>query len=231
MLEASYPRSGARPVLLPTPARWMPGALGASIAIALTAYATHFLLAGEPALPWLVASMGATSVLVFVVPASPLAQPWPVAGGHLLAASAGLLARHIAPDQWIAAGLAVGMAIAGMKLARCLHPPAGGTALIAVLAAPGSATTQFTLLSELLAANIAILLVLGFAWNRLTGHSYPHRAMPVPTPAAWVGHIEDADLDAVLDNWDEVLDVTREDLLALLHATEARVLERIRANG
>jgi len=205
--------------------------LGAAIAIALTGYATHFLVAGEPALPWLVASMGATAVLVFVVPASPLAQPWPVAGGHLLAAAAGLLARHMAPDQWIAAGLAVGMAIAGMKLARCLHPPAGGTALIAVLAAPGSATTQLSFLGELLAVNIAILLLFGFAWHRLTGHSYPHRAMPIPTPAAWVGHIEDADLDAVLDNWDEVLDVSRDDLLALLHATEARVLERIRANG
>ena len=127
--------------------------------------------------------------------------------------------------------MAVGISIAGMKLARCLHPPAGGTALIAVLAAPGSATTQISFLGELLTANIAILLLVGFAWNRLTGHSYPHRAMPVPAPAAWVGHIEDADLDAVLDNWDEVLDVSRDDLLALLHATEARVLERIRANG
>ena len=212
-------------------ARWLPGAMGAAIAVALTGYATHFLIAGEPALPWLVASMGATAVLVFIVPASPLAKPWPVAGGHLLAAAAGLLAQHIAPDQWIAAGLAVGISIAGMKLARCLHPPAGGTALIAVLAAPGSATTQISFLGELLTANIAILLLVGFAWNRLTGHSYPHRAMPVPAPAAWVGHIEDADLDAVLDNWDEVLDVSRDDLLALLHATEARVLERIRANG
>ncbi len=212
-------------------ARWLPGTLGAAIAISLTGYACHWLMAGEPALLWLVASMGATAVLIFVVPASPLAQPWPVAGGHLLAAAAGLLARQVAPEQWIAAGLAVGMAIGAMKLARCLHPPAGGTALIAVLAAPGSAPTQILFLAEPLAVNIAILLLLGFIWNRLTGHSYPHRAMPVPAPAAWVGHIEDADLDAVLADWDEVLDVSRDDLLALLHATEARVLERIRTNS
>jgi CBS domain-containing membrane protein len=187
-------------------ARWLPGALGAAIAIALTGYATHLLMAGEPALPWLVASMGATSVLVFVVPASPLAQPWPVAGGHLLAAAMGLLAREAAAEQWVAAGLAVGLAISVMKLASGLG-----------------------FLIEPMAVNIALLLLFGLAWHKLTGHSYPHRAMPVPAPAAWVGHIEDEDLDAVLAEWDEVLDVSRDDLLALLHATEARVLDRVKA--
>lgn len=221
--------SGAAPILMAGLARWLPGALGAAIAIALTGYATHLLMAGEPALPWLVASMGATSVLVFVVPASPLAQPWPVAGGHLLAAAMGLLAREAAAEQWVAAGLAVGLAISVMKLTRCLHPPAGGTALITAMAAPGSAASGLGFLIEPMAVNIALLLLFGLAWHKLTGHSYPHRAMPVPAPAAWVGHIEDEDLDAVLAEWDEVLDVSRDDLLALLHATEARVLDRVKA--
>jgi CBS domain-containing membrane protein len=55
--------------------------------------------------------------------------------------------------------------------------------------------------------------------------------MPVLAPVAWVGHIEDADLDAVLAEWDEVLDVSRADLLALLHAAEARVLARVSAGA
>lgn len=230
-MQTTSPLSGAAPVLLAGLARWLPGALGAAIAITLTGYATHLLLAGEPALPWLVASMGASAVLIYVVPASPMAQPWPVAGGHLLAAAAGLLARQVAAEPWVAAGLAVGMAIGIMNLARCLHPPAGGTTLITVLAAPGAAVAQPLFLVEPLAVNIAILLCFGLAWHRLTGHSYPHRAMPVPTPATWVGHIEDADLDAVLAEWDEVLDVSRDDLLALLHAAEARVLARVAANA
>lgn len=79
--------------------------------------------------------------------------------------------------------------------------------------------------------NIAVVLLVGLAWNRLTGHSYPHRAAPIPAPAAWVGHIEDSDLDAVLAEWDGVLDVSRDDLVALLHATEAHVLERVRTGG
>lgn len=214
-------------MLLAGLARWLPGALGAGIAIALTGLATHLLMGGELAAPWLVASMGATAVLVFVVPASPLAQPWPVAGGHLLAAAIGLLARHVAPEQWVAAGLAVGLAIGIMNLTRCLHPPAGGTVLLTALAPPDSAATHLAFLVEPLAVNIAILLLLGWAWNRVTGHSYPHRAAPVPVPTAWVGHIEDADLDAVLEEWDEVLDVSRDDLIALLHATEAQVLKRV----
>lgn len=229
--NTSPPLSGPAPVLLAGLARWMPGALGAAIAITLTGYATHLLMAGEAALPWLVASMGATAVMVFVVPASPLAQPWAVVGGHLLAAAIGLLARQVTAEQWVAAGLAVGMAIGGMKLARCLHPPAGGTALLTALAAPDAAAAQPLFLIEPLAVNIAILLCFGLVWHRLTGHSYPHRAMPVPAPAAWVGHIEDADLNAVLAEWDEVLDVSRADLLALLHAAEARVLARVSAGA
>lgn len=226
-MQTPSPLSGAAPVLLAGLARWLPGTLGAAIAIALTGYATHLLMAGEPALPWLVASIGATAVLVFVLPASPLAQPWPVASGHLLAAVIGLLARHVAPGQWVAAGLGLGLAIGAMSLTRSLHPPAGGTVLLTALAPAGSAAAKLSFLIAPLAMNIAIILLFALAWNRLTGHSYPHRAAPVPAPAAWVGHIEDADLDAVLAEWDEVLDVSRDDLLALLHAAEARVLARV----
>lgn len=207
--------------------RWLTGALGAALAIALTGLAGWLAASSSAALPWLVASMGASTVLIFIVPASPLAQPWPVAGGHLLAATVGLLARDQLPEPWLVAGLAVGLAIAGMSLARCLHPPAGGTALITALAAPGTPANWLFLISPL-AVNLAVLLTCGLVWNRLTGHSYPHRAAPVPAPAAWAGHIEDADLDAVLASWDEQLDVSRDDLLALIHAAEARVLARIR---
>ena len=149
----------------------------------------------------------------------------------MLAAATGLLAREVAPEQWLAAGLAVGVAIGIMNLTRCLHPPAGGTVLLTALAAPSSAATKLSFLFAPLAINIAILLVFGLAWNRLTGHSYPHRAAAIAAPTAWVGHIEDADLDAVLAEWDEVLDVSREDLIALLHATEAHVLERVRTRN
>lgn len=207
---------------------WLRGALGAGLAIALIGLLSQLVLAGHPALPWLLAPIGASAVLVFVLPASPMSQPWPVLGGHLLAGAAGLVAHSLIPAPWLAAGLAVGVSIAVMSLARCLHPPAGGTVLLTALAGPAVADAGWAFLFAPLLLNVGLLLAAGFTWNRLTGHSYPHRPAAIPTPADWAGHIEDADLDAVLENWDEALDISREDLLALLHAVEARV--RARAN-
>lgn len=205
---------------------WLRGALGAGLAMVLTALPSQWLLSGNPALPWLVASMGASAVLVFMLPASPLAQPWPVFGGHLIAAVIGGIAHALLPLPWLAAALAVGCSIAAMSIARCLHPPAGGTALLTALATPAVAATGAQFLLAPLLLNIVILLAVGFTWNRLTGHSYPHRPAPILAPPNWVGHIEDRDLDEVLESWDEVLDVSREDLLALLHAVEAKVRDR-----
>lgn len=208
---------------------WLRGALGATVAILITGLVGRATLAGSPALPWLIASMGASAVLVFVLPASPLAQPWPVLGGHLIAGPLGILAHWLIPLPWLAAGVAVGTAIAAMSIARCLHPPAGGTALLTALPAPAVVAAGPGFLLVPLMLNVMVLLAAGFTWNRLTGHSYPHRAAPIPTPANWVGHIEDQDVDDVLETWDEMLDISREDLLALIHAVEAKV--RARAGG
>ena len=113
-----------------------------------------------------------------------------------------------------------------MGLLRCLHPPAGGTVLLTALSGPAVAAVGFKFLVTPLAVNVLVLLGSGIVWNRLTGHSYPHRPAPqVPQPD-WIGHIEDSDLDAVLAEWDEVLDVSREDLAALVHAVEDKVRTR-----
>ncbi len=218
----------ATPVKMPVIGRigWLRGALGAALGILLTGLVSWLVLRGDPALPWLLAPMGASAVLVFVLPASPLSQPWPVLGGHLIAALAGMLAHAAGGPPWLVAALAVGGAIAAMSLARCLHPPAGGTALITALASPAIAAAGWQFLLAPLGLNVAVLLACGIVWNRVTGHSYPHHAAPAPVVPSWTGHIEDEDLDAVLEEWDEVLDVSREDLLALLHAVEARVRAR-----
>lgn len=222
------------PPLAATPARmmlggrigWLRGALGAAIAIALTALIGQAMLGFDPALPWLVASMGASAVLVFVLPASPLAQPWPVFGSHLVAGAIGFGCHALFGPHWAAAGLAVGLAIAGMSLLRCLHPPAGGTVLLTALASPAIAAEGWWFLIAPLALNVIVLLLAGMGWNRLTGHTYPHRPLPQAPRRDWIGHIEDADLDAVLAEWNEVLDVSREDLVALVHAVEEKVHQR-----
>ncbi|MEY4471931.1 MAG: hypothetical protein RL671_235 [Pseudomonadota bacterium] len=205
---------------------WLRGATGAGLAIALTAWIAHMIMGNDPALPWLVASMGASAVLIFVLPASPLAQPWPVFGSHMLSAAIGVGAHALLGATWLAAGLSVCLTIAAMSLLRCLHPAAGGTVLITALATPGVEAAGLGFLVMPLALNVLVLLVAGVAWNRLTGHSYPHRAAPQAAQPDWIGHIEDSDLDAVLAEWDEVLDVSRDDLLAVVHAVEGKVRSR-----
>jgi CBS-domain-containing membrane protein len=81
----------------------------------------------------LIGSFGASAVLLYGAPKSPLAQPRNLVGGHVLSALVGVAVRTMLPEPvWLSAGLAVATAIALMHLTRTLHPPGGATALIAV---------------------------------------------------------------------------------------------------
>lgn len=213
---------------------WLRGAIGALIGIAVAGVAARIF--GAAGVPWLVAPIGASAVLVFALPASPLAQPWPVFGGDVLSAAVGLLAGALIDPPWLAAGVGAGGAIAVMSMARCLHPPGGACALLCALGA-GSEGWGASFLLFPLAFNVAALLAAGWLYNNLTGHAWPHRPAPAPVtpvvpatalpPGAWAGSYERADLDAVLEEWDEVLDVSRRDLDALFRAVERRVQRRL----
>jgi CBS domain-containing membrane protein len=199
---------------------WARGAIGAGIGIALAGGATLLLLkllpgTGTGALPFLVAPLGASAVLVFCVPASPLAQPWSVIGGDLLSAVVGLAAGHLVGDPWLAGTLAVGGAIAAMSLARCLHPPGGACALLCALGATGKVPWDWTWMAPI-AANVLLLCVVGWLYNNLTGHPWPHRPPRVPH-APQPGYTRE-DIVAVLKEWNEVLDVDVDDLDAFVQA-------------
>jgi len=190
------------------------GALGALIGIALVSAISRVWCPD----PWLVAPVGASALLVFALPASPLAQPWPVIGGNLLAAAIGMLCRMSGVDPAIAAGLAVGLSTAAMMSLRCLHPPAGGTAALMALAGPAIQREGWSFLLRPIALNLVLLVVAGVIWNRMTGHQYPHRPAPVaPAERPTLAHIA-----AVLDEWEDNIDVSAEDLAALMHAVEAK---------
>jgi CBS-domain-containing membrane protein len=88
-------------------------------------------LAIETGIPLLIAPFGATAVLIFGQPKSPLAQPANVIGGYLLAALFGAAAVFLFPELWWMAAIAVGLAIAGMLALRITHPPAGAVPLVA----------------------------------------------------------------------------------------------------
>jgi CBS domain-containing membrane protein len=194
--------------------------IGALLGIGLTAVLGHWF-AGSELNPWLIAPMGASAVLVFGVPASPMAQPWAVVGGNTLSALVGVGCSLWIPDPHLAAAAAVSLAIGSMFLLGCLHPPGGASALLVVLTQ--TTDPQFVLFPVLL--NAIALTVAGVLFNTLTGRPYPHALAPAPaTPAA--SRFSQADLDFALARFNQVLNVSRDDLEQLLNYAEAAAYDR-----
>src|SRR5688572_32570628 len=110
--------------------------VGALASIAITGAVCGFALGNGYDVPLIVAPMGASAVLLFAVPASPLAQPWSIIGGNTISALMGIIAAYLIHDPIIAIGVGVSLAIGAMSLTRCLHPPGGAAALTAVLGGP-----------------------------------------------------------------------------------------------
>jgi CBS domain-containing membrane protein len=196
---------------------------GAGLGVLITAVLCHLAGAGWAELPWLVAPMGASAVLVFGVPASPLAQPWAVVGGNTISALVGIACvRWVAPPE-LAAALAVALAIGVMFALRCLHPPGGAAALLVVMA--GVSDFRFALFPVLL--NSLLLVAAGVAYNNATRRRYPHAQLASSTATKPErALVSEADLDAVLARYNQVLDVPRDDLRALLEEAELRAYRR-----
>jgi len=205
---------------------------GALFALALTAWLCLQWLGPDGA--WLIAPMGASAVLLFCLPASPLAQPWAVVGGNVVSALIGVACARLVPDPALAAPLAGGLAIAAMFALRCLHPPGGAVALTAVLAGPAVHALGFGFALVPVALNSALMVGAALVYNKLSGRRYPHaQRSPLhnphltgdAAPTARLGFTRD-DLDAVLKSYGQVLDVSRDDLEDIILATEAQAYAR-----
>ncbi|MCO5733757.1 HPP family protein [Rhizobium sp. SSA_523] len=207
--------------------------LGALLGIAVTAAFGALAVQQGQISPAIIAPMGASAVLLFAAPASPLAQPWSVLGGNGIAAAVGVAVTWLVPDQSLAAALAVSLAIAAMIACRCLHPPGGAVALTAVVGGPAVHDLGLSFVLWPVLGNSLLLLVSAMLYHRLTRGSYPHRQQPAvnrhatsdPAPLARIG-FEPADLDEVLKDFDQYLDIDRDDLETILRRTELRSYRR-----
>ena len=188
--------------------------LGALVGVLLTGVISTWTLAASDAAPLLMAPLGASAVLLFAVPASPLAQPWPALGGSLISALIGVTAALFVPDPLLAAAIAVGAAIAVMSLLRCLHPPGGAVALTAVLIAAGPRDIDYSFAISPVLLNSALLVFAAVAYHRLAGRSYPHRAhQPLHAhPPKRQAVLTAEDFEEVLVDYGEALDISSADL-------------------
>jgi CBS domain-containing membrane protein len=207
---------------------------GALLGILLTGLASHWVLGPTAALPLLIAPMGASAVLLFGVPASPLAQPWSIIGGNLVAAVIGVACARWIPDPLFATSIAVSAAIGAMFALRCLHPPSGAVALTAVLGGPAVTGLGFHFVLAPVLLNSLLLLLVALLFNNATRRRYPHVAHVDPgklhqtkdQPSGRRIGFTQEDLDHVLQQYNQVLDVSRDDLENLILQTELHAYRR-----
>lgn len=162
------PLKRARPCVRDALWSWVGGFLGmAGVGLLSEAWmAAHSLL--------LIGSFGATSVLLYAAPESPLAQPRNVIGGSVLSALVGVACFQLFGAGWVAAAAAVSTAILVMQLTHTLHPPGGATALIAVIGSDDVHGLAWHFAFIPVAAGCAIMLSVAVLINNLARHRrYP----------------------------------------------------------
>lgn len=220
--------------------RWperLRASVGAFVGIGATGLAMLLVPGGGTALPLLIAPMGASAVLLFAVPASPLAQPWSLVGGNLVAAVVGVTCGMLISQPVGAAACAIAFTIAGMLALRCVHPPSGAVALTAVIGGPAIHALGYRFVIEPVGAQTFVLLGSALAYHALTGHRYPHAfaAAAAAKPAAAAATFAQpgampsftrADLEAALMERDELLDIAPEDLETLLRDLQRQAMAR-----
>jgi CBS domain-containing membrane protein len=192
-------------------------ALGGLLAILAVFLLSRAVLGPAAALP-VVASMGASTVLLFALPHGTLAQPWPVFGGHVVSALIGVTCGQFIAEPVLAGALAVGLAIGAMHYLRCIHPPGGATALVAVIGGPaiGALGYGFVLapvaLNALILISVAVVFNAFFVWRRYPAHL--HRVMRA-TAHPEIPAIRHEDFVYALSQLDTYVDVSEEDLLRI----------------
>ena len=209
-------------------------ALAAFVAILLVGYVSSIFVSGI-GLPVLVASMGASAVLLFAISHSPLSQPWPLIGGNIIPALIAVTCGKLVPDLIFAAAISVALSLFVMQLLRCLHPPGGALALLPLLGGASVHELGYSFVLEPVALNLLILLVLGFVINNLLpGRNYPLSATPVskdmhkhedPGSLDRLGVSHD-DVHNALKQMNTFLDVSEEDLNTVFKMAEMQTYRR-----
>lgn len=201
--------------------------IGAGTGLAVTSMFSHWLL-GEVNI-WFIAPMGASAVLLFGVPSSPLAQPWSIVGGNVLSALIGVSVGIVVPNLALACGVAAGLAIASMYFLRCLHPPGGAVALTAILGGAGVQSEGYHFVLTPVLLNSMMLALLAIIFNNLVGRRYPHplateevksKAVPLGTS------VTREDIHAALLDG-QFLDIDEDDVQELLENIEQKARQRI----
>ncbi|GAA3930228.1 HPP family protein [Litoribacillus peritrichatus] len=194
-------------------------ALGGFIGVVIIYGASNYLF-GQTLSVFIIASVGASAVLVFAVPHGALSQPWPVIGGHMASAGVGVLCAVLINNKLIASASAVSLSILTMYYLRCLHPPGGATALTAVLGSGSHPEPDVWFIVNPVLFNVLLLIVFAFVYHFLLRNQYypshslnrKHTFRKRPDHASTISQ---EDVIFALQRFDSFIDVSTEDLCEL----------------
>lgn len=196
-------------------------ALGGALSILMLVTLSSWMLPGEGAAA-IIASMGASAVLLFGAPHGQLSQPWPVLAGHGVSALIGVACAQHIPQSMIASACAVGLAIGAMHQLKCIHPPGGATAFTAVMGggAIHDLGYRFVLVPVLANAVVMVLLAVvfnyAFKWRRypviLSRSTHP----PIPVMSGSPEPPTHDEIVAAMKSLDSFVDISEEDLIRLV---------------
>ena len=213
--------------VLPLKERLLCG-LGALLGLALSSLISWWVLGDINA--WYIAPMGASSVLLFAVPASPLAQPWNIVVGNSIAAIMGVSCALYIPNLTEAFSVAVALSIFLMMTTDSLHPPSGAVAITAVLGGDAVRELGYHFIFYPVLLNSVLLLVIAIVFNRMIGKPYPQAPQlnqrtqdPTPTQKAT---IQPQDIQDVLDAQTQLLDISEYDLQKIILEAQHKASER-----
>lgn len=182
----------------------------------------------------LVASLGPSIVLVFVVPNSPFSQPYPLLMGHFVAAIIGVSCAYLPVDLYLSAAIGITVCMLAMFFLDCVHPPAAATAMMPIIVGP-QAVDGFHFVYFPVLSNMAVLVILAMVFHRWwLKKEYPVHATPVSDP---IHKHEDAsplvrlginpnDLEDALKEFDAYLNITEKDLSQVFGLAQEKAYTR-----
>lgn len=207
---------------------------GAFIGILVVFFITDYFFVTTSASLLIMGSTGASAVLLFAAPQGALSQPWPVIGGHLVSALAGVTCYQLMGDGFTSAALAVALSIGLMHYLRCLHPPGGATALTAIIGGNQihELAYQFVLAPVLI--NVLVIVVVAvifnafFHWRRYPSHlAKRHKRSQEVQGDEREYELTQEDFAAAMQQLDSYIDITSEGLTELLELAKMHAEKNI----
>ncbi|HUX90740.1 MAG TPA: HPP family protein [Gallionellaceae bacterium] len=185
-----------------------------------------------------VASTGASAVLLFATPHSALSQPWSVFGGHMISAFIGITCAKFLSNPVYAGALAVALSIAAMHYLRCLHPPGGATSLIAVIGGDPIRALDYGFMVTPVLVNVLIIMIVAvvanypFHWRRYPfwisrpKHKQGEASCDTNPEKVMIAY---SDLIDALSEIGHLIEVSEEDILQIYHLAVRNSLAQAKA--